>query len=117
MKKNSPDKTKNLYKIMVGSSNEAEVEIHGCKCKTLVDRHSGSIISTFSESVWKNLNPVPEILSLQNFLLSVSVASGEKLPYLGYVEVELKVPFVNGKSFQVPLLVVPVTDYNSKVPV
>ena len=58
---------------MVGSSNEAEVEINGCKCKALVD--SGSMISTISESVLKNLNPVPEILSLKNFLLSVSVAS------------------------------------------
>ena len=83
---------------MIGqTSNEAQVEIHGCKCKALVD--SEPMISTISESVLKNLNPVPEILSLQNFSLSASVASSEKLPYSGYVEVELKIPFAKWEKF------------------
>ena len=113
--KNCPNKTGNLYNRMIGSSNEADVEINGYICKALLD--SGSMISTISESVLGKLCPVPEVLSLKTFLLSVSVASGEKLPYSGYVEVELKVPFEDGKSFPVPLLVVPTTEYHSKVPV
>jgi hypothetical protein len=43
-------------------------------------------------------------------------ANGSVLPYFGYIEVSVKCPF-RDKSFGVPLLVVPDTTYNVRVPV
>ena len=68
---------------MVGSANVAEIDVNGYTCKALLD--SGSMISTISELVLRKLNLVLEILSLENFMLFSSVASGDKLPYTGYV--------------------------------
>ena len=56
------------------------------------------MISTISDKMVRALNPTPEILQLDNFMLSINVASGAKLPYLGYVEVDLKIPIIS--SFQ-----------------
>jgi len=90
------------------------VFINGTRCNALLD--SGSMISTISDKMVRALNPTPEIRQLDNFMLSINVASGAKLPYLGYVEVDLKIPFFE-KAFPVPLLVVSRTDYNEKVPI
>lgn len=88
--------------------------INGTRCNALLD--SGSMISTISDKMVSALNPTPEILQLDNLMLSINVASGAKLPYIGYVEVDLKIPFFE-KAFPVPLLVVSRTDYNEKVPI
>jgi ABC-type molybdate transport system ATPase subunit len=53
------------------------------------------MISTISDKMVRALNPTPEILQLDNFMLSINVASGAKLPYLGYVEVDLKIPIIS----------------------
>jgi hypothetical protein len=102
---NSPNS--DLYERIVGNANETGVFINGTRCNALLD--SGSMISTISDKMVRALNPTPEILQLDNFMLSINVASGAKLPYLGYVEVDLKIPFFEN-AFPVPLLVVSRTD-------
>ncbi|VDI03178.1 Hypothetical predicted protein [Mytilus galloprovincialis] len=99
---------------MVGKSNETHVYVNGKKCKSLID--SGSMVSTISEPTLRYLHPVPTVKTLDEFILSVRVAEGSQLPYHGYVEVNIKVPF-HTESMMVPLLVVPETDYNRSVPV
>ncbi|CAG2200836.1 unnamed protein product [Mytilus edulis] len=98
----------------MGKSNETHVYVNGKKCKSLID--SGSMVSTISEPTLRYLHPVPTVKTLDEFILSVRVAEGSQLPYHGYVEVNIKVPF-HTESMMVPLLVVPETDYNRSVPV
>ncbi|CAG2226845.1 unnamed protein product [Mytilus edulis] len=100
---------------MVGMENQSIIQVNSMKCKALID--SGSMISTVSDHVLKLMKPVPEVKDLDDFELSVSVAGGLKLPYIGYVEVEVQIPFLPGESFYVPMLVVPRSDYTNKVPV
>ncbi|VDI45425.1 Hypothetical predicted protein [Mytilus galloprovincialis] len=95
--------------------NQSIIQVNSMKCKALID--SGSMISTVSDHVLKLMKPVPEVKDLDDFELSVSVAGGSKLPYIGYVEVEVQIPFLPGESFYVPMLVVPRSDYTNKVPV
>ncbi|CAG2226862.1 unnamed protein product [Mytilus edulis] len=100
---------------MVGMENQSIIQVNSMKCKALID--SGSMISTVSDHVLDLMKPVPEVKDLDDFELSVSVAGGSKLPYIGYVEVEVQIPFLPGESFYVPMLVVPRSDYTNKVPV
>jgi hypothetical protein len=55
--------------------------------------------------------------SSEDFQLSVSVAGGSKLPYSGYVEVEVHIPFIQNDSICVPMLVVQKSDLSDRVPV
>lgn len=100
---------------MVGKANESEIFINDFRSKALID--SGSMISTISSSVLNRLKPVPEIKDLSNLGLTVNVAGGATLPYLGYVEVKIKVNFISSEDIFVPLLVVNATEYNKNVPV
>lgn len=100
---------------MVGVENQSVVVVNSLECKALID--SGSMVSTISDHVLRNMKPVPEVKNLKEFQLSVSVAGGTKLPYSGYVEVEVKLPFLRDNPFFVPMLVVPMSDYSKKVPV
>jgi hypothetical protein len=77
---------------------------------------SGSMVSTISVATLKSMHPPPNIKTLDEFTLSVKVADGSPLPYLGYVEVSISVTF-QSDNMMVLLLVVPETDYNKSVPV
>lgn len=98
---------------LVGKGNESEVWIEGVKLKGLID--TGSMISTISKDAVKQMEPKPELHMLEE--LEVKCADGLSLPYLGYVEVTDELPFLQGRSLHVPLLVVAMTDYNKSVPV
>ncbi|CAG2217887.1 unnamed protein product [Mytilus edulis] len=74
------------------------------------------MVSTISEPTLRSFHTVPTIKTLDEFILSVRVAEGSQLPYLGYVEVNIKAPF-HTEPMMVPLLVVPETDYNRSVPI
>lgn len=103
-----------LAQRMIGLANESFIYINNTKCKALID--TGSMISTISEGMLNELTPPPELKSLDDFSLSISVAGGTTLPYLGYIEASIKVDFVE-QDFMIPLLVVSLTDYNKNVPV
>lgn len=104
-----------MYNRLVGKGNESDIIIEGSHTRGLID--TGSMISSISEAFLSTLDPVPEIHTLDELGLEVNTANGQSLPYSGYVEIELSVPCFKEKAITVPLLVVPVTEYNSQVPV
>ena len=75
---------------------------------------SGSMVSTISVATLKSMHPPPDIKTLDEFTLSVKVAEGSPLPYLGYVEISVT---FQSDNMMVLLLVVPETDYIKSVPV
>jgi hypothetical protein len=99
---------------MVGRATESIVYVNKIKCMSLLD--SGSMVSTISVATLKSVHPPPDIKTLDEFTLSVKVAEGSPLPYLGYVEVSISVTF-QSDNMMVILLVVPETDYNKYVSV
>ena len=96
---------------IIGEANECDVTIEGVKTVALID--TGSMVSTVSESFFKehfdasNLQPLGNLLTLNN-------ASGGEIPYLGYVEASVEVPGAPISCY--PLLVVHDTPYNVRVP-
>ena len=56
-------------------------------------------------------------MSLDSFNLTVETAGGNTLPYLGYIECRIKVPYIRELESEVPVLVVPTTEYGLTVPV
>ena len=104
-----------MFERIVGSSNEGEIFVNGLKTSGLID--TGSMITSVSEQFYNSMDPVPELHDLDEFGLSVQGATGKELPFKGYVEAEISVPFLSDSVFNIPLLVVPETEYNSKVPV
>jgi hypothetical protein len=76
---------------MVGRATESIVDVHKIKCMSLLD--SGSMVSHISVATLKSMHPPPDIKTLDEFTLSVKVAEGSPLPYLGYVEVNITVTF------------------------
>ena len=97
---------------MVGRATESIVYVNKIKCMSLLD--SGSMVSTISVATLKSMHPPPDIKTLDEFTLSVKVAEGSPLPYLGYVEISVT---FQSDNMMVLLLVVPETDYNKSVPV
>lgn len=75
------------------------------------------MITTISIEFYNTLKNKPPLLSLDHLNLKVNAANGEQVPYQGYVEARLKVPFLKNKSFDVPVLVVPMTENNKSIPV
>ncbi|KAH3818795.1 hypothetical protein DPMN_120521 [Dreissena polymorpha] len=73
------------------------------------------MITTVSEDWYKQLDPLPDIHTIQEFI--VQGPDGNSLPYIGYIEAVVNVPGVSNHDILVPVLVVPNTDYNLEVPV
>jgi hypothetical protein len=63
------------------------------------------------------MKKVPVGNNLEEFQLSDDVAGGSKLPYSGYVEVEIQIPFIQNGPICIPILVVPKSDLSDRVPV
>lgn len=55
----------------------------------------------------------PKLHDIEDFELKVYSADGNSLPFSGYVEVELQIPFLSMNPIHVPVLVTKVTEYNS----
>ncbi len=106
-------KNKTEIPVMVGETNEDDIEVEGLVCRALLD--TGSTVSTISESFFREKLDVP-LKPLAN-ILNIECADGESLSYLGYTEVEIAMPSVLGQTLPALLLVVPDTPYNRGVPV
>ena len=100
---------------MIGKGNEGIVNINNVGIKALLD--SGSQISTITKECLKQLNPRPILRSMDDFGLDIRSAGGHSIPYKGYVIVDVSAPFIDGVSKLIPILVVPLTEYNKTVPV
>ncbi|MES9884250.1 MAG: reverse transcriptase family protein, partial [Sedimenticola sp.] len=101
-------------KRLVGEGNLSTIYIGGQETKALID--TGSMVSTVTAKFCELLDPRPELHDIADLGLRVDAANGQAVPYLGYVEVEVRVPFLE-ESMQIPLLVVTSTAYNDTVPV
>ncbi|XP_062610021.1 uncharacterized protein LOC134271821 [Saccostrea cucullata] len=99
---------------LVGESNESDIIVNGLRTKALID--SGSMITCISEEFFKHLNPRPELHDLSEFELNVQSANGSALPYSGYAEIDICVPFFGEFTYTIPVLVVPQTNYSRQVP-
>ena len=104
-----------MLEQMVGKENEGVVNVNGIETTALID--TGSSISTISEVFLNTLDPKPEIGSMKDFNLEVKGAGGQTLPYHGYAWVTVQVPFLADQTVFLPLLVVPMTEYNKRVPI
>ncbi len=75
----------------------------------------------YIRKLYNSLDPSPQLLSIDDFDLKVHGAGGNVLPYLGYIEADISLPFLTPTETDVvdyfPVLVTPDTDYNQKVPV
>lgn len=100
----------------VGSSNVASVVFHYVNTTGLID--TGSMVSTVSHSFYQSLPNKPPLIDLSelNIDLNVSVANGNHLDILGYIEVSVAVPHFN-IELPVPVLVVPDTENTNTYPV
>jgi len=103
---------------LIGPKNESPVKVNGVSCTSLLD--TGSQVSTICvDFVHSHLPGV--VVQPLNDLLTVEVAGGSTLSYLGFVEVDLELPGKlvgpGHKSIPALLLVVPTTNYNSSIPV
>ena len=104
-----------LLERMVGSANEGELTVCGVKTTGLID--SGSMVTSISESFYETLVPKPILHDITEFGLSVTSANGTQLPFKGYIEADISVPFLCNNTISIPLLVVGDTEYNSRVPI
>lgn len=104
-------------KQLLGAANEADVVVNGVICRSLLD--TGSTVSTVSKRFYDKhlggveLHPLGEMLDIEG-------AGGHKLPYLGYVQVSLRMAAsdsTNTAQQECLFLVVHDTRYNSNVPV
>ena len=84
------DQPSPILEQVVGSQNEGVVYID--ETKPLID--SGSMISTVTQEFVGQLVPEPTIHTLDDFDLEVKGVGGQILPYLGYVIVDVRVPFL-----------------------
>lgn len=78
---------------------------------------SGSMISSIAESFYKTLPNRSQLHSISDFQLEVKSANGSIIPYLGYIEATIESSSLSGDSIHTLLLVVPTTEYNSRIPV
>lgn len=105
--RSGPDST---HHKLIGEPNELVVEIGGVSCNALLD--TGSMVTTISETFYTQyldcqLNPVTDLLHIQG-------AGGHRIPYRGYIAVDLCIPSCPTQTL--PVLVVPEDSYTDKVP-
>lgn len=106
---------KDLLSKLVGHCNEGVVTICGMSTTGLID--SGSMVTCCSESFYDSLSPKPVLHSITDFQLSVYSAGGNQLPYMGYIEADVSLPFLSHHPVCVPVLVIPTTEYSQTVPI
>ena len=113
-KSNSPSSQKKIPGELVGNSNEALVKLGSRTDKALLD--TGSTVSTVSEQFYKNFLQGHTLHSIGS-ILQIESASGDDLPYLGYIEAHLEIPQLNIQENTHLFLVVPETKFSSRVPI
>ena len=116
---NSPNynsgENRHVLQKMVGPANVGKIIICGTETTGLVD--SGSMVSSFSESFYKSMDPVPELGDTKDFGLDLAVygPNGSRLVDCGYIVADISVPSLGPIKQSVPILVKD-TEYNNTVP-
>ena len=100
---------------LVGSSNETKVVLNNIKTSALID--TGSQVSSVSESFYrKHLEATTELMELDESF-GVECADGQQLPFIGFIKCQITIPEVEINKDEGLFLVVPDTNYSSRVPV
>ena len=97
---------------LIGNRNESKLIANGVETSGLID--TGSAISTVSDEFWESLHPRPEMHAVKE--LEIKCADGSTLPYRGFIELTLGVPTLQADPVSALFLIVPMTDYNRKLP-
>ena len=105
-------KSSHLVTAVVGKANEVSLLVGGKQVLALLD--TGSMVSTMSHSLCSVLNlpiqPLDQVFKIKG-------AGGHEIPYLGVVETTVSCSSADATCVPVVLLVVPDTEYHSRVPV
>ena len=100
---------------LIGNTCEVSCRVNNMPTIGLLD--TGSQISSLSHKFYsEHLGNIP--LNDINNLVRIDTVSGDSLPYRGFIDVTIAIPIASGK-FQcekIPVLIVPDTNYNSRVP-
>ncbi len=113
-KSSRPHHTNNIA-TLVGSSNEVSVCVNGVDTLALLD--TGSTVTTLSREFYDSHLADSQPIHALNELLMVECADGNKLPYDGYVDLDITVSGLPvGESQSCLALVIPRSNYNSRVP-
>ena len=91
------------------------MQVEGVECQALVD--TGSQLTTMSKSFFEQKFTGTKLISLQN-ILKIQSVGGTSLPYHGYFDAQINLPISDRHTLDmsVPIVVVPDTSYNIKVP-
>ena len=74
-------------------------------------------MTTITEEFYNSLNPRPILYTTEDLNLDLYGAGGNKIPLLGAIEATFEVPFLPNHEIEVPVVVVPTTDYGQQIPV
>ena len=113
-RQHSPDKP-DFFSRLVGCSNVSPIHINGSETTALID--SGSQITTACYKFYSSMNPKPKLGSIDDFQLTIEGAGGNKVPYAGYIWCTIEVQFLPSQKLEVPVLIVPSSEYSLEVPV
>ena len=102
-------------KRLIGHHNESTILFCGIETNALVD--SGSQVTTVTEEYFRSMNPQHILYTIEDLNLDLYAAGGNKIPLLGAIEATLEVPFLPNHEIQVPVVVVPTTEYGRQLPV
>jgi len=75
------------------------------------------MVSTLSQSLYEILLNKPELKELSSLGLNITVANETNLKYIGYTECSISLPFLKNFILDVPMLVVPDSDFIANYPV
>ena len=105
-----------LWARLIGPRNIAKVEINGIMTRVLMD--SGSQVNMMTDRFLKKLGLIMRPLTDLGLHLGVEGSAGTNIPYLGYIEANLKLPAANNyDSDQLFLLVEQHTKFGDQVPI
>ena len=97
---------------LIGEANETKIKIDGLECLALVD--SGAQLSTITGDFAKRLRlPIHPL----HKMIRVKATGGGDIPYLGYVEVNLKINDLWKFNEDVLMLVIKDSTYAQRVPI
>ena len=100
---------------LLGERNLTDVVVEGQITTCLVD--TGAMVTTVNEDFFKQLSSKPILHSLEELNVELTGANGQKIPYLGYAELSLAVPFLADSEFTIPVLVIPTVKDNVSCPI
>ena len=106
----------NAVTRLIGLRNIARVQINGVKTRALMD--SGFQVNMMTEKFLKTVGLTLRLLADLGLKLGVEGSAGTGIPYLGYMEANLKLPTANDyNSDQLFLVVEQCTMFGEQVPI